>query len=59
MRGGLYLHPLPGVNVRLSLRGLRWALGPRWLRRHGGAGGRGISTGAGRWTAYWPLRKKR
>lgn len=61
MRGSFYLPVLPWVRVRLSGRGARLALGPRWLRYHAGAGGRGISTGRGRFTLYQPLgrRKKR
>jgi len=44
---GIYLRIMPGVKVRLGRRGVRWAIGPRWLRLHVGAGGTGISTGAG------------
>jgi hypothetical protein len=43
---GVYFR-LPGVKVRLSRRGLRIGLGPRWLRRWGGVGGEGMSSGAG------------
>lgn len=54
------LHPPgPGLKVRLSKRGARWAIGPRWLRLHVGAGGTGISTGAGPVTYYRPLRRRR
>lgn len=48
----LYLRIAPGVKVRVSRRGLRWSLGPREARLHFGAGGTGVSTGAGPWTAY-------
>jgi hypothetical protein len=51
---GIYIGPF-----RFTRRGVRWRIGPRWLRLHGGAGGPGISTGAGPFTAYRPLRRRR
>jgi hypothetical protein len=47
---GIYLRIAPGVKVRLTRRGVRWGLGPRLLRAHFGAGGTGVSTGAGLFT---------
>lgn len=56
---GIYVRLAPGVKVRLTKRGLRWGVGPRAARLHFGAGGTGISTGAGPFSAYRPLRRKR
>jgi hypothetical protein len=51
---------LPGVRVRLDRRGhRRWSVGPRLFRLHSGAGGSGISTGAGPVSWYKPLRRRR
>jgi hypothetical protein len=36
---GLYLGP-----IRITRRGVRWRIGPRWLRLHGGAGGTGLTS---------------
>ncbi len=36
---GLYTRPSRFLKVRLTRRGARWAIGPRWLRLHVGAGG--------------------
>jgi len=47
---GLYIRIFPSLKVRVSKRGLRRSLGPRAARLHVGAGGTGISTGAGWWT---------
>lgn len=55
---GIYVR-LPGVKLRLSRRGVRAGIGPRWLRRWTGAGGHGWSTGAGPVSAYRPDRKRR
>jgi hypothetical protein len=44
---GLYLRPSRFVRVRVTRRGVRWAIGPRAGRLHLGAGGPGVSTGAG------------
>jgi hypothetical protein len=56
----VYLRLAPGVKVRIGRRGrTRWSLEPRWLRLHLGAGGDGISTGAGPVTYYRPLRRRR
>jgi len=54
----VYIRLAPAVKVRVSKRGLRWAIGPRAARVHVGAGGPGVSTGAGRWTWYKPLRRR-
>lgn len=60
MRGSIYIRPFPGVKLRVSKRGVRTGIGPRWLRFWSGAGGRGVSTGAGPFSAYEPLgRRKR
>ena len=48
---GIYLGP-----VRVTRRGVRVRIGPRLLRLHFGAGGPGVSTGAGPFTWYRPLR---
>jgi len=44
---GVYLKLLPGVKVRVTKRGVRAGIGPRWFRFWAGAGGQGVSTGAG------------
>jgi hypothetical protein len=56
---GIYLRLLPGVKVRLTRRGVRWGVGPRAARAHFGAGGTGVSTGAGPFTWYRELRRRR
>jgi hypothetical protein len=56
---GLYLRPSGFLKVRVTRRGVRWAIGPRWLRLHLGAGGAGVSTGAGPFSWYRPLRRRR
>lgn len=50
---GIYLGPL-----RLTKRGVRIRIGPRAARLHVGAGGAGLSTGFGPFTAYLPLKGK-
>jgi len=47
------------LRFRLSKRGTRVSAGPRLFRVHGGAGGPGISTGAGPVTVYHGLRRRR
>ncbi len=54
----VYVRLAPGVKVRLSKRGIRWSLGPRAFRVHLWPGGTGLSTGAGPWTWYKPLRRR-
>lgn len=44
---GVYIRPFPGLKLRFTKRGVRAGVGPRWLRAWFGAGGSGISTGAG------------
>jgi hypothetical protein len=56
---GIYLRLLPGVKVRGTRRGVRWAIGPQAARLHMGAGGRGVSTGAGPFSAYRGLPRRR
>jgi hypothetical protein len=56
---GVYLRPLPWLKARITRRGMRLGLGPRTARLHVGAGGPGVSTGAGWWTRYKPLRRRR
>ncbi len=56
---GLYLRIMPGVKVRITRRGVRWAIGPRAARLHVGARGAGVSTGAGPVSWYRPLRRRR
>jgi len=55
---GVYFR-LPGIKIRLSRRGVRAGIGPRILRRWGGAGGFGWSTGGGPVSAYRPDRRGR
>ncbi len=43
---GIYIN-LGLVKVRRTQRCWRAGIGPRWLRFWSGAGGRGVSTGAG------------
>ena len=54
----VYLRLAPGLKVRVTRRGVRWGIGPRAARLHAGAGGKGVSTGAGWWTWYKPLRRR-
>ncbi len=56
---GLYIRPSRYLKLRLTRRGARWAVGPRWLRLHVGAGGPGVSTGAGPVSLYKGLRRRR
>ena len=56
---GVYFRLLPGVKVRLTRGGVRFGLGPRGARLHLGSGGPGVSTGAGPFTWYRPLRRRR
>jgi hypothetical protein len=44
---GFYFKVAPGVKIRATKRGLRASVGPRAARVHFGAGGTGVSTGAG------------
>jgi hypothetical protein len=56
----VYLRILPGLKVRIGRRGrTRVGLGPRAARVWFGAGGRGVSTGAGFFSIYRPLRRRR
>lgn len=52
---GFYFRVAPGVKVRATSRGLRASVGPRAARVHFGAGGTGVSTGAGPFTYYAPV----
>lgn len=52
---GFYLRLAPGLRLGLTSRGLRASVGPRSARLHFGAGGTGVSTGAGPLTYYQPL----
>jgi hypothetical protein len=56
---GIYLRLLPGVKVRITRRGVRFGLGPRIARLHAGRGGAGVSTGAGPFSLYKGLRRRR
>jgi hypothetical protein len=49
---GFYFKIAPGVKVRATRRGLRASVGPRAARVHFGAGGTGVSTGAGPVSLY-------
>jgi hypothetical protein len=49
---GFYFKLAPGVKIRATHRGLRASVGPRAARVHVGAGGTGVSTGAGPVSLY-------
>jgi hypothetical protein len=49
---GFYFKLAPGVKIRATGRGLRASVGPRTARGHFGAGGTGLSTGAGPVSLY-------
>jgi hypothetical protein len=49
---GFYFKVAPGVKIRATRRGLRASVGPRAARVHFGAGGTGVSTGAGPVSLY-------
>lgn len=51
---GLYIGPF-----RVTKRGVRVRVGPRIARLHVGAGGPGVSTGWGPFTAYKSLRRRK
>lgn len=55
---GFYIRLAPGLKLRLTKRGARWAVGPRAARLHFGAGGTGVSTGAGPFSYYKGLGRK-
>jgi hypothetical protein len=55
---GFYIRPFPGVKLRVTKRGVRAGIGPRWLRLWTGAGGDGVSTGAGPVSYYKPLHSR-
>ncbi len=55
---GICIRPSRFLRVRITRRGVRWAVGPRAARLHFGAGGPGVSTGAGRVSAYRGLRRR-
>jgi hypothetical protein len=55
---GIYIRPSRFLKVRVTRRGVRWAIGPRAARLHLGAGGLGVSTGAGPASAYRGLRRR-
>ena len=57
---GIYIRPSRLLGLRFTKRGVRLAIGPRWLRYHtGGGGGDGVSTGDGPVTIYTPIRRRR
>jgi hypothetical protein len=56
---GIYIRPSRLLKFRITRRGVRTAIGPRWLRYHFGPGGKGVSTGAGPFTYYRPIRRRR
>src|SRR5258708_35018758 len=49
---GFYFKLAPGVKIGATRRGLRASVGPRAARVHFGAGGTGVSTGAGPVSLY-------
>lgn len=56
---GMYIRVAPMLKVRITKRGLRWAAGPRIFRLHTGAGGTGVSTGAGPFSYYKGIGRKK
>ncbi|MGH3197478.1 MAG: hypothetical protein ACRDOH_35600 [Streptosporangiaceae bacterium] len=56
---GIYIRPGRLLKIRGTRRGVRVGVGPRWLRLWSGAGGAGVSTGAGPVSAYRGLRRRR
>ena len=56
---GIYIRPSRFLKIRVTQRGTRVGVGPRWLRFWAGAGGRGVSTGAGPVSWYKPLGRRR
>jgi hypothetical protein len=48
---GIYIGPF-----RFTRRGVRTRIGPRFFRLHAGAGGTGISSGAGPVSVYVPIK---
>jgi hypothetical protein len=55
----LFIRPSRFLKLRISKRGVRAGIGPRWLRFWSGGGDDGISTGAGPVTYYRLLRRRR
>ena len=56
----IFIRPNRWLRVRVSRRGTRVGVGPRWLRFWtGGGGGDGVSTGGGPFTLYRPIRRRR
>jgi hypothetical protein len=57
----IYLKLAPGIKIRIGRRGrTRWSLGPRLFRLRTGSGyPSGVSTGAGPFTWYESLRRRR
>jgi hypothetical protein len=58
MPGSFYVRPSRFLKFRVSRRGVRAGIGPRWLRGWLGAGGTGASTGASIFSYYQPLRRR-
>ncbi len=56
---GLYIRLAPCVRVRISKRGIRWAIGPACRPTASRCGRPGGSTGAGPVSVYWGLRRRR
>src|SRR5437868_732064 len=52
---GLYFQVAPGLKLRLTKSGVRAGVGPRAARLWVGAGGPGVSSGAGPFTMYQGL----
>ena len=55
---GLYIRLAPCVRVRISKRGIRWAIGPACRPTASRCGRPGGSTGAGPVSVYWGLRRR-
>jgi hypothetical protein len=56
---GFYVNPLPWLKLCRTRRGWRAGIGPRWLRVWRGAGGSGVSTGAGPFSYYRPAGQRK
>ncbi len=54
----IFIRPGRWLRVRVSRRGTRIGVGPRWLRFWTGGGG-DVSTGWGPFTLYRPIRRRR
>ena len=56
---GIWIRPSRFLRVRITQRGVQWAIGPRAALLHPGVGAPGVSTKAGPMPAYRGLRRRR